>query len=66
MLNFTGSLKIFLAADHVDLRKSFTGLWSVTQNILKENPNKEHYTFLLIAVIPVLKFYTGMVLDYGV
>lgn len=38
MLNFTGSLKIFLAADHVDLRKSFAGLWSVTLNTLKENP----------------------------
>jgi transposase len=46
MLNFTGSLKIFLAVDHVDLRKSFSGLWSVTQNILKENPtNGALYVF---------------------
>src|SRR5210317_895297 len=38
MLNFTGSLKVFMAVDHVDLRKSFNGLYAVTKNILKETP----------------------------
>ena len=38
MLNFTGSLKVFLATEHVDLRKSFTGLWAITLNKLKEDP----------------------------
>ena len=39
MLSFAGSLKIFLALDPVDLRKSFTGLWAVTLNVLKEDPS---------------------------
>lgn len=38
MLNFTGSLKVFVAVDHVDLRKSFNGLYAVTKNVLKEAP----------------------------
>lgn len=38
MLNFTGSLKVFVAVDHVDLRKSFNGLYAVTKNVLKETP----------------------------
>lgn len=38
MLNFTGSLKVYLATEPVDLRKSFTGLFALTQNVLKQNP----------------------------
>jgi transposase len=38
MLNFTGSLKVYLAVEPVDLRKSFTGLWAVTVNVLRQDP----------------------------
>ena len=39
MLNFTGAMKVYLAVAPVDLRMSFTGLWSLTVNILKEDPS---------------------------
>jgi len=39
MLNFTGAMKVYLAVAPVDLRKSFTGLWALTVNILKEDPS---------------------------
>ena len=39
MLTFPGSLKVFLAMDAADLRKSFTGLWAVTVNVLKDDPS---------------------------
>lgn len=39
MLTFPGSLKVFLAMDPADLRKSFTGLWAVTVNVLKDDPS---------------------------
>ena len=38
MLNFTGAMKVYLAVEPVDLRKSFTGLWSLAANALKEDP----------------------------
>jgi transposase len=38
MLNFTGSLKVYVATEAADLRKSFTGLWALTTNELKEDP----------------------------
>jgi len=38
MLNFTGSLKVYLATEPVDLRKSFTGLYALTVNHLKVDP----------------------------
>jgi transposase len=38
MLTFPGSLKVFIAMEPVDLRKSFTGLWAVTSNVLKDDP----------------------------
>lgn len=38
MLNMTGSLRVYLAAESVDLRKSFSGLYSVTVNVLREKP----------------------------
>jgi transposase len=38
MLSFTGSLKVYLATEPVDLRKSFTGLYAVTSQVLKERP----------------------------
>lgn len=39
MLNFHTGLKIFVALEAVDLRKSFTGLWAVAEEKLKEDPN---------------------------
>ena len=39
MLTFPGSLKVFIAMEPVDLRKSFTGLWAVTSNVLREDPS---------------------------
>ncbi|MDA0349445.1 MAG: IS66 family insertion sequence element accessory protein TnpB [Verrucomicrobia bacterium] len=38
MLSFPGSVKIFLAVEPVDMRKSFNGLYSVATERLKENP----------------------------
>lgn len=38
MLSFTGALRIFLATEPVDLRKSFNGLYEVVLNRLKEDP----------------------------
>jgi transposase len=38
MLNFTGSLKVYVATGFTDLRKSFNGLYAQTVNVLKENP----------------------------
>lgn len=38
MLTFPGSVKVFMATEPVDLRKSFTGLWAVTSNMLREDP----------------------------
>lgn len=38
MLNFTGSLKVYLATEPADLRKSFNGLYALTTSVLKERP----------------------------
>lgn len=38
MLSFTGSLKVFLAVQPADLRKSFNGLYALTVQELKERP----------------------------
>jgi transposase len=38
MLNFTGSLKVYVATQAADLRKSFTGLYALTTNVLGEDP----------------------------
>jgi transposase len=38
MLSLTGSLRVFLAVDPVDLRKSFNGLHEVVLEQLKEDP----------------------------
>lgn len=38
MLSFTGSLKVYLATQATDLRKSFTGLYALTTNVLGEDP----------------------------
>jgi transposase len=40
MLNFTGSLRVFLGAEPVDLHKSFNGLLPVVPERLKEDPWK--------------------------
>jgi transposase len=39
MLMFSGSLKVFIALEPADLRKSFTGLWALTVNELKQDPS---------------------------
>jgi transposase len=38
MLSFPGSIRIFLAVEPVDMRKSFNGLYTVATDHLKENP----------------------------
>lgn len=38
MLSFTGSLKVYLATEPVDLRKSFNGLYALASQVLKERP----------------------------
>jgi transposase len=38
MLNFTGSLRVFLGIEPVDLRKSFSGLLALVMNRFKEDP----------------------------
>jgi len=38
MLTFPGSLKVFISMEPADLRKSFTGLWALTVNVLKDDP----------------------------
>ena len=38
MLNFTGALKVYVAVEPADLRKSFAGLWALTVNVLKDDP----------------------------
>ena len=38
MVSFPGSLRIFLAVEPVDMRKSFNGLHAVVTEHLKENP----------------------------
>jgi transposase len=38
MLSFGGSLKIFVAAEPRDLRKSFNGLYGLVSERLGENP----------------------------
>jgi len=38
MLTFTGALKVYLAVEPVDLRKSFNGLYGLTANVMKERP----------------------------
>ena len=38
MLAFPASIKIFVAIEAVDMRKSFNGLWSAAQEKLHEDP----------------------------
>jgi transposase len=38
MMSFSSAVRIFLAVEPVDMRKSFDGLYAVAANELKENP----------------------------
>lgn len=38
MLSFPGSLKVFVALEACDMRKSFDGLWQVAEEKLRQNP----------------------------
>ncbi|MFH0908415.1 MAG: IS66 family insertion sequence element accessory protein TnpB [bacterium] len=38
MLNFTGSLNVYVATAATDLRKSFNGLFAATTQVLQEDP----------------------------
>lgn len=40
MLSFPTALRIFLAVEPVDMRKSFNGLWSLTEQKLQEDPRQ--------------------------
>lgn len=40
MLNLTGSLKVYVAVEPADLRKSFNGLYALTVNVLKSDPQR--------------------------
>lgn len=40
MLTFPQALKIYLAAEPVDMRKQFNGLWSLASEQLKEDPKQ--------------------------
>lgn len=46
MLGLTGDLRVFLAVEPADMRKSFNGLYTLVVNELKENPlNKALFIF---------------------
>lgn len=38
MLTFSGSLRIFLAVEPCDMRKSFNGLYAMTEGTLQSDP----------------------------
>lgn len=40
MMGFTGALKIYLAMEPQDMRKSFNGLYAAAENELGEDPRK--------------------------
>ena len=40
MLTFPSALKIYLAVEPVDMRKSFNGLWSQAEQKLREDPRQ--------------------------
>ena len=40
MLSFPGTLKVYLATGPTDLRKSFSGLWALAVNEMKEDPTR--------------------------
>ena len=42
MLSLSRHVRVFLACDPVDMRKSFTGLVALTESILREDPLSGH------------------------
>ena len=38
MLNFTGSLKVYVPTEPADMRMSFNGLYALAKNALREDP----------------------------
>ncbi len=40
MLNFTGAVKVFVAVEPCDMRKSFNGLYALVSERLKEDPRQ--------------------------
>ena len=42
MLNFSPNLRIFLAIDPTDMRKSFDGLFALVESVINENPLSGH------------------------
>lgn len=38
MLSLSGSLKVYVAVEPCDMRKSFNGLWAIAVEVLKEDP----------------------------
>jgi len=40
VLTWTGTLKVFLAVEPTDMRKSFNGLFAMALNMLKEDPQQ--------------------------
>jgi transposase len=42
MLSISGQVRIFLARDPVDMRKSFHGLIGLTESVLREDPLSGH------------------------
>jgi transposase len=52
MLGLTRDLRVFLAVEPADMRKSFNGLYALVVNELKENPlNKALFIFCLLLPI---------------
>ena len=65
MLGLNGSLRVFLAVEPVDLRKSFNGLHGVVLDRLKEDPCSGRCMYLRIGDGTGSKRSIGMVRACG-